>query len=38
MDGEWFYIHWVTVESADIDKATSDIVAGFERYLEVMYG
>jgi len=38
MDGEWFYIHWVTVESPDIDKATSDIVAGFERYLEVMYG
>jgi multicomponent Na+:H+ antiporter subunit E len=38
MDGEWLYIHWVTVESEDIDGATTDIVAGFERYLEVMYG
>lgn len=38
MDGEWLYIHWVTVESADIDAATASIVAGFERYLEVMYG
>lgn len=38
MDGEWLYIHWVTVESADIDAATAEIVGGFERYLEVMYG
>ncbi len=38
LDGEWLYIHWVTVESADIDAATQSIVAGFERYLEVMYG
>ncbi len=38
MDGEWLYIHWVTVESEDIDAATADIVSGFERYLEVMYG
>jgi multicomponent Na+:H+ antiporter subunit E len=36
--GEWLYIHWVTVESVDIDAATESIVAGFERYLEVMYG
>jgi multicomponent Na+:H+ antiporter subunit E len=35
---EWIYVHWVTVESADIDAATAEIVAGFERYLEVMYG
>lgn len=38
MDGEWLYIHWVTVESADIDAATASIVSGFENYLEVMYG
>lgn len=38
MDGEWLYIHWVTVESEDVEAATASIVAGFERYLEVMYG
>lgn len=38
MDGEWLYIHWVTVESDDIDATTAGIVSGFERYLEVMYG
>jgi multicomponent Na+:H+ antiporter subunit E len=36
--GEWLYVHWVTMESADIETATDSIVAGFERYLEVMYG
>jgi multicomponent Na+:H+ antiporter subunit E len=35
---EWLYVHWVRMESADIDAATAEIVAGFERYLEVMYG
>ncbi|MCP4125801.1 MAG: Na+/H+ antiporter subunit E [Gammaproteobacteria bacterium] len=38
LDGEWLYVHWVTVESTDIDAATAKIVTGFERYLEVMYG
>lgn len=38
LDGEWLYVHWVTVESTDIDEATNLIVAGFESYLEVMYG
>ncbi len=37
LDGEWIYVHWVTVESTDIDAATAQIVAGFERYIEVMY-
>jgi len=37
LEGEWLYIHWVTVESTDIDAATARIVAGFEQYLEVMY-
>lgn len=38
MEGEWFYIHWVRVEATDMEAATAEIVAGFERYLEVMYG
>lgn len=38
MDGEWLYVHWVSVESTDIDTATAEIVSGFERYLEVIYG
>ncbi len=38
MTGEWLYIHCVTVSSSDTDLATANIVAGFERYLEVMYG
>ncbi|MBK9160250.1 MAG: Na+/H+ antiporter subunit E [Nitrosomonadales bacterium] len=37
LSGEWLYIHWVTVDSPDIEGATASIVAGFERYLEVMY-
>ena len=38
LEGEWIYVHWVTVESSDIEEATARIVAGFEGYLEVMYG
>ncbi len=38
LDGEWLYVHWVTVDSDDIDAATARIVAGFEQHLEVMYG
>lgn len=38
MEDEWLYIHWVNLESADIDDATRQIVEGFERHLEVMYG
>jgi len=36
--GEWIYVHWVSVESEDIEAATAAIVSGFENYLEVMYG
>jgi multicomponent Na+:H+ antiporter subunit E len=35
---EWLYIHWVTVESLDVEGATANIVSRFERYLEVIYG
>jgi len=38
MEGEWLHVHWVSMESADADEATESIVAGFEKYLEVMYG
>jgi len=38
MEGEWLYIHWVNIESDDIEAATQSIVAGFEQYLEVIYG
>jgi multicomponent Na+:H+ antiporter subunit E len=38
LDGEFLHIHWVRVDSPDIEAATQAIVAGFERYLEVMYG
>jgi len=37
MEGEWLYVHWVTMDAHDIDGATDKIVTGFERYLEVMY-
>lgn len=38
LDGNWIYVHWVLVESSDIDTATVKIVERFESYLEVMYG
>lgn len=38
MEDEWLYVHWVSMEAQDIDGATAQIVSGFERYLEVMYG
>ncbi len=38
LEGEWIYVHCVTVNSTEIEEATAQIVAGFESYLEVMYG
>lgn len=38
LDGEWLYVHWVRMETDDIEEATARIVSGFESYLEVMYG
>lgn len=38
LDGEWLYVHWVNIESEDVEAATASIVSGFERYLEVIYG
>jgi len=38
LEDDWLYIHWVTVETVNREEATTLIVAGFERYLERMYG
>jgi multicomponent Na+:H+ antiporter subunit E len=38
IEDEWLYVHWVTMEAVDPEEATRQIVAGFEHYLEVMYG
>jgi len=34
---EDLFIHWVDVESGDVEQATRDIAAGFERFLEVIF-
>lgn len=36
--GDDLYIHWIDVRSQDIDAATQEIVSGFEKYLEVIFG
>lgn len=38
LEGEYLYIHWVKVEAEDIQAATEAIAAGFEHYLEIIYG
>jgi multicomponent Na+:H+ antiporter subunit E len=38
LDGEWLYVHWVLMEADDVEQATARIVAGWEHYLEVIYG
>ncbi|MEN8155098.1 MAG: Na+/H+ antiporter subunit E [Acidobacteriota bacterium] len=34
---QYFYIHWIDVETTDVEKASERIVAGFEKYLEVIF-
>jgi len=38
LSGRWLYVHWVVAETTDPTEATRAIVAGFEKYLEVIYG
>ena len=38
ISGAWLYVHWVVAPTTDPDAATREIVAGFERHLEVIYG
>lgn len=35
---EWLYVHCVSMTTVEVESATHEIVAGFEAYLEVMYG
>ncbi len=32
------YIHWINVSGKDINDSTEQIVKGFEKYLEVIFG
>lgn len=36
--GEELFVHWISVDAEDLEAATDTIVAGFERYLEVIFG
>ena len=38
VNDDYFFIHWIDVSSTDVDKASAAIVAGFEKYLEVIFG
>lgn len=38
LDGDNLYIHWVDVKSGNTEESTKEIVSGFEKYLELMYG
>jgi len=38
VEDEWLYVHCVTLGAVDVEEATREIAAGFEQYLEVMYG
>ena len=38
MVGEDLYIHWIDVQSQDVKIASREIVSGFEKYLEVIFG
>lgn len=36
-DGENFYIHWIDIQTDDIESTTEAIVTTFEKYLEVIF-
>jgi multicomponent Na+:H+ antiporter subunit E len=38
LEGDLLHIHCVAIDDTDVESATAAIVAGFEHYLEVMYG
>lgn len=37
IDGEYLYIHWIYVNSTDIDEASREIVRPFEKYLRRIF-
>jgi len=38
MKEDSLFIHWIDVQSTDVEKSTKLIVEKFEKFLEVMYG
>lgn len=38
VEGEHIFVHWIDVQSTDAEQATREIVAGFEKHLEVIFG
>jgi multicomponent Na+:H+ antiporter subunit E len=38
IDDEWLYVHCVRLGATDVEGATEEIAAEFERYLKVIYG
>ncbi|MDA3778959.1 MAG: Na+/H+ antiporter subunit E [Bacteroidales bacterium] len=38
IEDDSLFIHWIDVESEDLENATKQIVQKFEKYLEVIYG
>ena len=38
VNGDYFFIHWIDVSSTEVETASAAIVAGFEKYLEVIFG
>jgi len=38
VQGNDYFIHWIDVTAVDEEEATKEIVAGFEKYLEVIFG
>jgi multicomponent Na+:H+ antiporter subunit E len=36
--GDLLYVHCIDVKETDMDRATEEIVGGFEKYLEVIFG
>lgn len=35
---DFYYIHWIDITAKDVEGASKEIVAGFEKYLEVIFG
>jgi len=38
IENDKLFIHWINVVNTDIENATKDIAAKFEKYLKVIYG
>lgn len=35
---DYYYIHWIDITAMDVEGASREIVEGFEKYLEVIFG